>query len=64
MFHGSNDEIISVRQGRKLRDIATRAGRDLTYIEYPTRHNDFPGPSTGKYWQAIETFLRDHQLIE
>jgi len=64
MFHGTGDKIVSVRQGRKLRNLANRAGRDLTYIEYPAGHNDFPGPSTLEYWQAIETFLRNRDLLD
>ena len=64
VFHGEYDPIIPVGHGRKLRDIAQKAQRDVTYIEYPCRHNDFPGPAVNDYWQQIESFLRDRDVID
>ena len=63
IFHGTNDSIIPVGHSRKLRDIAQKAQRDITYKEYPCDHNDFPGPAVNDYWQQIESFLRDRDVI-
>ncbi len=61
IFHGTNDDIIPVAHGRKLRDIA-RNGR---YIEYDCRHNDFPGRDNEMaYWEEIAKYLRKNKIIE
>lgn len=60
LFHGRHDDIIPVKHGRKLRDLARRG----TYVEYNCRHNDFPGEANEKaYWGEIATFLRREGVI-
>lgn len=55
IFHGSDDDLIPVAQGRRLRDAANGKAR---YIEYPCKHNDFPGVGNyEKYWGEIGAFL-------
>jgi uncharacterized protein len=61
IFHGSDDDIIPVSHGRRLRDLARRG----TYIEYGCRHNDFPGADNEEaYWNEIAAFLRRSAVIE
>ncbi|MFH1416958.1 MAG: alpha/beta hydrolase [Planctomycetota bacterium] len=61
IFHGTNDDIIPVAHGRKLRDIA-RNGR---YVEYDCKHNDFPGRNNEEgYWGEIAVFLEQTGIIE
>lgn len=60
IFHGANDDIIPVANGRALRDIAI----DATYVEYDCRHNDFPGDANlEQYWTEIRRFLEKHDII-
>ncbi|MBN2562375.1 MAG: alpha/beta hydrolase [Phycisphaerae bacterium] len=55
IFHGTQDDIIPVSHGRRLRD----AARHGTYVEYGCRHNDFPGRGNeDAYWQEIRAFLK------
>ncbi len=59
--HGTHDDIIPVEHGRALKGYA----RNPTYIEYDCRHNDFPGDGNDEdYWQRIESFLREHGVLE
>jgi fermentation-respiration switch protein FrsA (DUF1100 family) len=61
IFHGTNDDIIPVSHGRRLRDLA----RHGTYVEYGCRHNDFPGGGNEEaYWNEIAAFLRRSGVIE
>ncbi len=61
IFHGTNDDVIPVAHGRKLRDLA-RNGR---YVEYDCMHNDFPGHDhETAYWEEIATFLKNTRIIE
>lgn len=55
IFHGTQDNIIPVAHGRRLRDAAPKA----TYVEYNSGHNDFPGAGNEQaYWSEIRKFLR------
>lgn len=55
IMHGTEDEIVPVSHGRKLRDL----GRQVTYHEYACSHNDFPGDENeAQYWQDVGDFLR------
>lgn len=58
VLHGTHDDIIPVRHGRRLARIARRA----RLVEFDARHNDFP-PDEGAYWQVILRFLRDNGII-
>jgi fermentation-respiration switch protein FrsA (DUF1100 family) len=61
IFHGTDDDIIAVSHGRRLRDLA----RHGTYIEYGCRHNDFPGADNeAAYWNEITAFLQRSGVIE
>lgn len=61
VMHGTQDEIIPVSHGRKLRDI----GRRVTYHEYPCGHNDFPGDENEeRYWQDVEQFLHAAGVLD
>ncbi len=52
--HGTNDEIISVKHGRKLAKITP----DAVYYEYDCSHNDFPGASdVNLYWRRVAEFV-------
>jgi fermentation-respiration switch protein FrsA (DUF1100 family) len=60
LFHGTNDDIIPVKHGRKLRELARRG----TYVEYDCRHNDFPGAGNEEaYWGEIAGFLRREGIV-
>lgn len=60
IFHGADDEIIPVKHGRRLRDVAMQA----TYHEYNCRHNDFPGDANeATHWKDIENFLREAGIL-
>jgi hypothetical protein len=64
LIHGEGDDIIPVDEARALRDVAERNSRDLTYVEMPGAHNDFPPVShDGEYWQTVETFLREKGIL-
>lgn len=55
VFHGTQDKLVPVAHGRRLRDLA----RHGAYVEYDADHNDFPGAANeGAYWAEIEAFLR------
>jgi len=60
MFHGRQDTVIPVSNGRKLAQ-AARKGR---YIEYDAGHNDFPGAHEEEFWTEVKTFLRDSGLTD
>ena len=61
IFHGTEDDLIPVAHGRRLRDLARRG----KYVEYNCRHNDFPGDgSAAAYWNEIDAFLRRSGVIE
>ena len=36
--HGSNDQVVSVNEGRRARDVLESAGHIVTYREYPMAH--------------------------
>ena len=36
--HGSNDQVVSVNEGRRARDVLENAGHVVTYREYPMAH--------------------------
>ena len=36
--HGSNDQVVSVNEGRRARDVLENAGHIVTYREYPMAH--------------------------
>lgn len=48
IMHGTEDDIVPVSHGRRLRDLARRG----TYVEMPGHHNDFPSDWV-KYQKAI-----------
>jgi uncharacterized protein len=58
LFHGTRDEVIPVRHGRRLHEIIPQS----TYVEMPAGHNDFPLDPEA-YWSAIRVFLRDNGII-
>lgn len=61
LFHGRLDDIIPVEHGRRLRDIA----RNVRYVEFDCRHNDFPGAQNiDAYWAEIGRFLADRDIID
>lgn len=60
IMHGAHDQIIPVRHGRTLRDLAPAAM--VKYHEFPAGHNDFPG-NDQLYWDLISSFLVTHRLI-
>jgi len=60
IFHGTHDDIVPVRYGRKLRDLAQNG----EYHELNCKHNDFPGPDESNYWKAIRSFLDKHEVIQ
>jgi len=61
IFHGTHDDIIPVRHGRALRDLAQNGA----YVEYDCRHNDFPGDANeDAYWDEIARFLSRAGVIE
>ena len=64
IFHGTDDEIVPVSHGQKLNRLAKDANRNVTYFEFPTGHNNLPGPYASAYWELIEKFLRDNQILE
>jgi pimeloyl-ACP methyl ester carboxylesterase len=54
LCHGTKDNLIPIRQARRLRALAPKA----TYIEYDCGHNDFPGSGNEEaYWREINAFL-------
>lgn len=54
IFHGTRDDIIPVKHGRRLHAIRP----DAVYIEYDCAHNDFPGRGNrDAYWAEIARFL-------
>lgn len=53
VLHGTHDEIVPVRHGRRLAEI--RPG--TTYREFDGGHNNFPR-DPGPYWAAIGALLR------
>lgn len=58
--HGTNDDIVPVSHGRALKALA----RDVTYIEYDCRHNDFPGDANeDQYTQDIRDFLTKNGIL-
>ena len=57
ILHGSRDEIIPVRHGRKLKDLAGAA----MYAEMGGDHNNFPD-SWEDYWGAVDMFLKVNGL--
>ncbi len=58
--HGTNDDIVPVSHGRALKALA----RDVTYIEYDCRHNDFPGDANeDQYVKDIRDFLKKNGII-
>jgi len=57
ILHGDRDEIISVKHGRKLKDLA---GASM-YAEMGGDHNNFPD-SWEDYWGAVDVFLRVNGL--
>jgi len=60
IFHGTQDEVIPVRQGRRLAEITPGA----RYMEFDAHHNDFPGQGNDKaYWEAVAVFLRDVKIV-
>jgi fermentation-respiration switch protein FrsA (DUF1100 family) len=58
IMHGKNDDIIPVRHGRRLRDLA----RHAAYVEFDAHHNDFPG-DWETYWAVLRSFLDEHGLV-
>jgi hypothetical protein len=58
LLHGTQDEVIPVRHGRRLHEVIPQS----TYVEWPAGHNDFP-PDPAAYWSAIESFLHDNGLV-
>jgi len=58
LFHGTRDEVIPVRHGRRLHEIIPH----VTYVEMPAGHNDFP-PDPEAYWAAIAEFFRANGLL-
>jgi len=60
IFHGSEDRIIPVENGRRL----DRVARNSRYVEYQCGHNNFPGRGNGiKYEEAIKGFLIDNRIL-
>jgi fermentation-respiration switch protein FrsA (DUF1100 family) len=59
VFHGTRDEVIPVRHGRRLHEIIPQS----RYVEMPAGHNDFP-PDPEAYWKTIAEFLRENGLIQ
>jgi hypothetical protein len=57
VFHGTRDEVIPVRHGRRLHESIPQS----RYVEMPAGHNDFP-PDPEAYWSAIRAFLHDNGL--
>lgn len=60
IFHGTHDNIVPVKYGRRLRDMALNG----EYHELNCSHNDFPGPDDVQYWGAIGTFLQTNGVID
>lgn len=56
IMHGSADEVIPVKHGRELH----RALPDSTYVEVEAGH---AMPMNHAYWQRIESFLEDADLL-
>ncbi|MCA9254444.1 MAG: alpha/beta hydrolase [Phycisphaerales bacterium] len=59
IFHGSQDNIVSVEYGRELNRIA----RNSRLVELNCSHNDFPGDEDDRYWSEIRTFLEDNHIL-
>ncbi|HRR86970.1 MAG TPA: alpha/beta hydrolase, partial [Phycisphaerae bacterium] len=56
VFHGTRDDIVPVKHGRRLAKLA----RNAVYVEYDCGHNDAPGPGNeADYWGRIEAFLEE-----
>ncbi|MCB9852511.1 MAG: alpha/beta hydrolase [Phycisphaerales bacterium] len=59
IFHGTQDRIVPVSHGHKLRDLAAKS-RLIRYVEFDCDHNDFPGAANnGDDWLNIERLLED-----
>ncbi len=59
IFHGGRDNIVPIRHGRKLRDLA----RDAELIEFPDKgHNDMP-VETEQYWGPVKSFLTARGIL-
>ena len=59
IFHGSQDNIVSVEYGRELNRIA----RNSRLVELNCSHNDFPGDEDDRSWSEIRTFLEDNHIL-
>jgi len=59
IFHGTQDEVVPVAQGRRLHELAPRS----RYVEMDAGHNDFP-PDREKYWGSIHAFLSENGVLE
>ncbi len=56
MFHGIQDDIVPIEDGRKLHALVPEA----TWIEFDCSHNDFPGPGNeSRFEREIIRFLRN-----
>jgi pimeloyl-ACP methyl ester carboxylesterase len=58
ILHGSADEIIPYKHGKKLH----QAARNGIMITYDAGHNDCP-PDWEIFWKDMETFLRERRII-
>jgi fermentation-respiration switch protein FrsA (DUF1100 family) len=55
LFHGTNDDIIPVSNGRALAELS----HSEVYVEFDCNHNSFPGDEIVEaYWAAIASFLK------
>lgn len=65
LFHGTDDEVIPVAEGRYLRELGKKHGRDVTFIEWAGSHNVFPpDDKVDAFWDEIKGFLKKHNLID
>ncbi len=59
IVHGRRDEVVPVRHGRRLHELAPQS----TYREWDCGHNDFPFDSE-RHWRVVESFLVDSGVLK